>query len=667
MGDHEAMKLFSMREFLQVLNYLIETHVIDYSCLSLIWPKTWVKMSIARRQYAWVNNQNYSTHQRLNKKYFNKNNKIWFEQWLVGMTCNIQNQFIIDYFKPTDIHQKNFSTYLIKEKLTNKNLSKNWFNKLPHERDLVIWGTNLGSTVREGRLTIQEREMIKLPLLQYSVVVGLLLSDGWLVIASSTNINPRLGLSQSLDHSKYIWFVFYILIHYCNNLPVYRLRRRVNKSHWSVEIVTRALPCFFEIYSLFYIQTSRGKVKIVPDNIYDLLTPVALAHLIMGDGSAKPHGLVICTDSYSIDNIVKLTNVLVIRYRLDCTIRNHTCNTYRIYIKQRSMSLLSTIVRPHMHSSMLYKLGESKANYSNFNQSKKSLNNLLIKSKDNQIKNIRFKEWLVGFTDSHGTFSIAHQNGKWSLVYKIAQSRYNLRALFYIKKQLGVGSITKDNTKGQFFIRDRKKLQAVILPIFDKYPLLTSKQFNYLRFKQAFNILENACLTKDEKNKMLFWLKNKSIPENYVSPSWLSANLPLKSVNDLNNIMTKAWLVGFIEAEGSFYLVNKEPTRIVHGFGLTQKLDSIVLEAIKYMLHIPTYVKLKSNHNHYILDTTNSRAIENIINYFHNTMKGMKSVEYRIWARSYAKDKGNYNKLSSIREIVRKLRTKLLEISDFNQ
>jgi len=88
--------------------------------------------------------------------------------------------------------------------------------------------------------------------------------------------------------------------------------------------------------------------------------------------------------------------------------------------------------------------------------------------------------------------------------------------------------------------------------------------------------------------------------------------------------------VGFIEAEGSFYLVNKEKTRIVHGFGLTQKLDSIVLEAIKYILHIPTSVKLKSNHNHYILDTTNSRAIENIISYFHNTMKGMKSVEYRI-------------------------------------
>jgi hypothetical protein len=77
-------------------------------------------------------------------------------------------------------------------------------------------------------------------------------------------------------------------------------------------------------------------------------------------------------------------------------------------------------------------------------------------------------------------------------------------------------------------------------------------------------------------------------------------------------------------------LVSKEQSRIVHGFGLTQKLDKIVLEGIKFILHIPTEVKFKSKHNYCILETTNSRAIENIIKYFYNTMKGMKSVEYRI-------------------------------------
>jgi hypothetical protein len=94
--------------------------------------------------------------------------------------------------------------------------------------------------------------------------------------------------------------------------------------------------------------------------------------------------------------------------------------------------------------------------------------------------------------------------------------------------------------------------------------------------------------------------------------------------------MTRSWLVGFIEAEGSFYLTNKSSNRIVHGFGLTQKLDKVVLESIATMLHIKNPVRFKELHNYFILDTTNSRAIENIIFFFKNTMKGMKSLEYRI-------------------------------------
>ena len=78
-------------------------------------------------------------------------------------------------------------------------------------------------------------------------------------------------------------------------------------------------------------------------------------------------------------------------------------------------------------------------------------------------------------------------------------------------------------------------------------------------------------------------------------------------------------------------------------------MDSVVLESIRLILHIPTKVKLKTNHNHYILDTTNSRAIENIIDYFKGTMKGMKSLEFKLWwkAKKY-KDKGNFIKLEKI-------------------
>lgn len=42
--------------------------------------------------------------------------------------------------------------------------------------------------------------------------------------------------------------------------------------------------------------------------------------------------------------------------------------------------------------------------------------------------------------------------------------------------------------------------------------------------------------------------------------------------------MSKYWVVGFTEAEGSFYLTKKGPSRIIHCFEITQKNDKIVLK-----------------------------------------------------------------------------------------
>lgn len=123
-----------------------------------------------------------------------------------------------------------------------------------------------------------------------------------------------------------------------------------------MEFYTRALFCISEIYFLFYAQG----VKIIPSNIYELLTPVALAHFIMGDGSAREYGLTLCTDCYTLCDVIKLMNVLIIRYGLICTLQKKRENQYRIYISSKSMALLRPIVTPYMHSSMMYKLGLTK-------------------------------------------------------------------------------------------------------------------------------------------------------------------------------------------------------------------------------------------------------------------------------------------------------------------
>ncbi|WP_410959358.1 LAGLIDADG family homing endonuclease, partial [Salmonella sp. SAL4433] len=80
--------------------------------------------------------------------------------------------------------------------------------------------------------------------------------------------------------------------------------------------------------------------------------------------------------------------------------------------------------------------------------------------------------------------------------------------LYFIKSQLGVGNINKETKTKMvnYRIRDRKKLAEIIFPIFDKYPLLTSKYFNYLKFKEAYKILESNNLTNAQKDELMLCL-----------------------------------------------------------------------------------------------------------------------------------------------------------------
>lgn len=65
---------------------------------------------------------------------------------------------------------------------------------------------------------------------------------------------------------------------------------------------------------------------------------------------------------------------------------------------------------------------------------------------------------------------------------------------------------------------------------------------------------------------------------------------------------------------------------MVHAFEITQKLDKIVLDAAAQLLGIKVRVK----RTHFTAYADNAKDISHIIAYYHNTMKGMKSLEYRI-------------------------------------
>ena len=145
------------------------------------------------------------------------------------------------------------------------------------------------------KFTRTQLAMVQLAPYQYNVIIGLLLSDGWLTFSSKASKNAQLGFKQCLDRYQYVFFVFNILSHYCSSSPRVTTGIRAGKLNYGLQFFTRSMPCFTVLHSMFYVE----KVKIIPNNIYEFLTPVALAHWVMGDGSRERHGLILCTDSYS--------------------------------------------------------------------------------------------------------------------------------------------------------------------------------------------------------------------------------------------------------------------------------------------------------------------------------------------------------------------------------
>jgi len=150
--------------------------------------------------------------------------------------------------------------------------------------------------------------------------------------------------------------VFCILSPLCSSLPYASTHLLNGVQCYSVYFYTRCLPIFTELRTMFY--NSEGR-KILPPLVVliDILTPVALAHVIMGDGARDGNGLVLCTDSFSVEEVSRIITVLYVRYNIDSTLRISKGKP-RIYIRTSSMPTLRNLVRPYMHPSFMYKLGE---------------------------------------------------------------------------------------------------------------------------------------------------------------------------------------------------------------------------------------------------------------------------------------------------------------------
>lgn len=273
--------------------------------------------------------------------------------------CNLNNKKLVEFksWKEAAILINNSShgsldglnkIKIIKLSLTGLNLTSS--NK---ELNIVPYGSNLSSTIGY-KFTTVERSCIQIPINKRSIFVGILLSDANLQRVNKEG-EVRLQFKQMYSHFEYFYSVFFELSHYCSNLPILNKVNLHKKIFFALSFTTRSLPCITKFFGLFYPE---GK-KVIPKNIYDLLTWEALVHWIFQKSNLrkdylsclkkKVYGLYINVEEYSYIDIVKLMNVLIIKYRLLISLATIKNKPY-IYIKNKSMTKLFLNINPYFLS-----------------------------------------------------------------------------------------------------------------------------------------------------------------------------------------------------------------------------------------------------------------------------------------------------------------------------
>jgi Cytochrome C and Quinol oxidase polypeptide I/LAGLIDADG endonuclease len=273
--------------------------------------------------------------------------------------------------------------------------------------------------------------------------------------------------------------------------------------------------------------------------------------------------------------------------------------------------------------------------------------------KASQRLNTKDIQWLIGFTDGDGCITMYKEKkyiNNWRYEYTISLQIKDIRLLYKIKKILGCGIIRKYNNIAIFTVKKIKHLIYKIIPLFDKYPLLTAKKrLVYLNFRNS--LLHKALMSKRNiTNKDILFIKQ--LLEN------IPANLYKVSIEDLfkniDNNYFENWLVGFTEAEGSFYFIKKKNSNIIRDnlfisqlqmaapiraeFRLSQNNNFFLLNKIKEKLKLSRKMDLQTkSSNHYYIVAGSIVSIQNVIDFYTNPnlikFKGIKYLQFILWLK----------------------------------
>lgn len=201
--------------------------------------------------------------------------------------------------------------------------------------------------------------------------------------------------------------------------------------------------------------------------------------------------------------------------------------------------------------------------------------------------NNNYKEYIkmfwVGLMDGDGSIQVNHWREKslqYRLVIKLSNIKSNYNMLVEIAKVVGGTVRITGKEADVIWVVNKKEEIIEIIKIFETYPPLTSKKICQLAFLKT-------CLTEISVKKYLS-TRDTKFKEQFAI---INANTNLKVPTYF-----KAWLSGFIEAEGCFSIRKTE----AHSFSIGQNDDVYLIEAIKQYFEVSNKVRNPYGNFHFI-------------------------------------------------------------------
>lgn len=231
---------------------------------------------------------------------------------------------------------------------------------------------------------------------------------------------------------------------------------------------------------------------------------------------------------------------------------------------------------------------------------------------------VSFLSFLVGVIDGDGYIQIKKKsNGYIEFNLVITFQNKDLASFEYILSKLHFGVIAKVSPTLSKLVIYNFELKYVLVPLLLKHG--------------PFSLAENGI---NQYNLLLYTLEN-NINKSELLPDVIPNYNPIvinNPIDILRNVWYfKDWLVGFVVAEGSFFIqANKGIS-----FSVSQKGNKILMEAIHLLFEPTRAIYYSKDKDISLVRMSSVKDVEKVIKFFsfenHYPLIGFKKDSYEIW------------------------------------